>query len=97
MTSAAEAIGELERWQAHILVSDIGMPNEDGYELVRKVRALPAERGGRIPAVALTAYAREEDRRRALLSGFQAHVVKPAGLDEFIGTVAGLTARAATV
>ena len=97
VTSAAEAISEIERWQPHVLISDIGMPNEDGYELIRQVRALPIERGGRIPAVALTAYAREEDRRRALLSGFQAHVVKPAGLDEFIATVAGLTAHAATV
>jgi len=97
VTSAADALSELERWQPHVLVSDIGMPNEDGYELIRKVRALPATRGGNIPAVALTAYAREEDRRQALNSGFQAHVVKPVGLDEFIETVAGLTLRAATV
>ena len=60
-----------------MLVSDIGMPGEDGYDLIRKVRAMEPKRGGRIPAVALTAYARAEDRLRTLSAGFQMHVLKP--------------------
>lgn len=80
-----------------ILVSDIGMPNEDGYTLLRRVRSLPPERGGRIPAVALTAYARTEDRRAALLAGFQSHVAKPVELSELIAVIANLTGRTGLV
>ena len=76
--SVAEAMKALEEIRPDVLVSDIGMPGEDGSVLLRKLRALEAQRGWpSIPAVALTAYARGEDRRRALLSGFRMHVPKP--------------------
>jgi CheY-like chemotaxis protein/anti-sigma regulatory factor (Ser/Thr protein kinase) len=93
--SAAEAIGALESWRADVLVCDIGMPGEDGFALIRKVRALPPEQGGRIPALALTAYARAEDRRRALSAGFQMHVPKPVDPDELLAAVGSLARTAA--
>jgi hypothetical protein len=74
-----------------VLVSDINMPGMDGYELIRRVRAMAPEQGGRIPAVALTAYARAEDRLRALQSGYQTHVpkpVEPAELEIVVATLA---------
>ena len=76
-----------------MLVSDIGMPGEDGVSLIRRVRALPEARGGRTPAAALTAYAREEDRIRALRAGFQIHVPKPVGPSELATVVANLAGR----
>ena len=88
--SAAEAMRELERFESHVLLSDIGMPGEDGYALIRRVRELPPERGGRIPAAALTAFARGEDRRKALLAGFQMHVPKPVEVNELATVVATL-------
>ena len=75
--SVAEALAEIERAKPDVLVSDIAMPGEDGYDLIRKVRALEWERGGKIPALALTAYAGLEDRARALEAGYQMHLVKP--------------------
>jgi PAS domain S-box-containing protein len=95
VAGAAEAMRALEGWRADVLISDIEMPGEDGYSLIRKVRALPAERGGDIPAAALTAYARAEDRMRALLAGFQIHVPKPVEPAELITVVASLAGRAA--
>jgi PAS domain S-box-containing protein len=92
-SSAAEALVLLEETVPDVLISDIGMPDEDGYELIAKVRALPAERGGKIPAVALTAYARAEDRLRALRTGYQMHVPKPVELAELVAIVARLTER----
>jgi CheY-like chemotaxis protein len=74
--SAREALATLEEARPDLLISDIGMPGEDGYELIRKVRALPAGRGGKMPAIALTAYARTEDRLRALRAGYQMHISK---------------------
>jgi signal transduction histidine kinase len=97
VSSVSEALEALEQWRPDILVSDIGMPEENGYELIRRVRALEPERGGRIPAVALTAYAREEDRVRALLSGFQIHVVKPVNPKELMAVVASLMGRTGKV
>ncbi|MGH9901116.1 MAG: hybrid sensor histidine kinase/response regulator, partial [Pyrinomonadaceae bacterium] len=91
--SAAVALAVLERSRHDVMLSDIGMPDEDGYALIRKVRALPAERGGRTPAAALTAYAREEDRARALSAGFQAHLPKPVGPAELVSMVASLAGR----
>jgi PAS domain S-box-containing protein len=88
--SAAEALRMLEDWRPDVLLSDIGMPGEDGYELIRRVRQLPPERGGRTPAAALTAFARAEDRRRALLAGFQMHVAKPVDIQELAAVVASL-------
>jgi len=88
--SAAEAIGRLEKWRPDVLLSDIGMPGEDGYELVRRVRELPAERVGQTPAAALTAFARVEDRRRALRAGFQMHRAKPVDIQELATVVVSL-------
>jgi PAS domain S-box-containing protein len=88
--SAAEAIRKLEAWRPDVLLSDIGMPGEDGYELIRRVRELPPERGGRTPAAALTAFARGEDRRRALRAGFQMHLAKPVEIQELATVVASL-------
>ncbi len=92
--SAAEALASIQREGYDVLVSDIGMPEEDGYSLIRKVRAIPAERGGGIPAVALTAYARSEDRMKAVLAGFQMHVTKPVEPAELLTMVASLAGRA---
>ena len=91
--SASEALAVLSEQRPDVLVSDIGMPGEDGYSLIRRVRELPAEKGGRIPALALTAYARAEDRLRALSSGYQAHVAKPVDPAELVITVARLGRR----
>ena len=76
-----------------MLVSDIGMPGEDGYSLIRRVRALGPEDGGDTPAVALTAYARAEDRVKAVMAGFQHHVAKPVEPAELITMVASLCKR----
>ncbi|MBH8573881.1 PAS domain S-box protein [Nostocaceae cyanobacterium CENA369] len=93
VTSAFEAIDALQQFHPDILVSDIGMPQEDGYALIRKLRALSQEQGGKIPAVALTAYARAEDRTQALLAGFQLHVPKPVNPTELAAVVANLAGR----
>jgi len=76
-----------------VLVSDIGLPGDDGYALIRQVRALDEDRGGRVPAAALTAYAKDEDRHRAIAAGFQAHVTKPVELAELASVVASLAGR----
>lgn len=91
--SAAEALAALEQRRPDVLVSDLGMPEEDGYSLIRKVRALPAERGGQTPAAALTAYARVEDRLKVFRSGFQIHVPKPVEPIELVTVVATLVGR----
>jgi signal transduction histidine kinase len=88
--SAAEALEKLKEIKADVLVSDIGMPLEDGYSLVERLRRLPAENGGRIPAVALTGFAREEDNRRALLAGFNKHVAKPIDPENLVREIADL-------
>ncbi|HEY9763368.1 MAG TPA: PAS domain-containing protein [Trichocoleus sp.] len=77
VSCAAEVLASVESFHPDLLISDIGMPEVDGYTLIQQVRMLPPERGGQIPAIALTAYARAEDQQRALASGFQQHVVKP--------------------
>ncbi|MBD0264603.1 MAG: PAS domain S-box protein [Tolypothrix sp. Co-bin9] len=91
--SAIEALVTLQAFQPDVLVSDIGMPGENGYALIRKLRELEEEQGGRIPAVALTAYARAEDRTQALLAGFQLHVPKPVDQAELAAVVANLAGR----
>jgi CheY-like chemotaxis protein len=73
-----------------VLVSDIAMPEMDGYELIRRVRALPPERGGRVPAIALTAFARAEDGAKATAAGYQVHVRKPFDPTEILLTIARL-------
>jgi signal transduction histidine kinase/CheY-like chemotaxis protein len=93
--SAAEALEILKRDRPTVLVSDIGMPGEDGYEFIRKVRALPPNTGGDTPAVALTAFARSEDRQRALRAGYQLHIAKPVEPLELITVCASLVGRLA--
>jgi len=88
--SADEALETLARWRPDVLVSDIGMPGDDGYILIRKVRALSAGQGGRVRALALTAYARSEDRALALEAGFHAHIAKPVDPLELTALIAGL-------
>ncbi|HEY9734706.1 MAG TPA: ATP-binding protein, partial [Trichocoleus sp.] len=75
--SAGEALGVFTQFQPDVLVSDIGMPEADGYSFIQRIRALPPDQGGRIPAIALTAYAGELDQRQALQAGFQRHISKP--------------------
>jgi signal transduction histidine kinase len=91
--SASEAISTLEEYRPDVLVSDIGMPEEDGYSLIRKVRALNPESGGRTPSVALTAYARVEDRLQALSAGYNMHVPKPVEPTELAVVIASLVSR----
>ncbi|MBC1220982.1 type II toxin-antitoxin system ParD family antitoxin [Nostoc sp. UCD121] len=91
--SVAQALSALESGMPHILISDLGMPEEDGYSLIRRIRALPVEKGGRMPAIALSAYAKEEDRRRALLTGFQMYLSKPFDPLELVVMVASLSGR----
>ncbi len=93
VASAGEALLALERERPHVLLSDIGMPDVDGYELLRRVRALGQARGGRLPAIALTAFARSEDRTRALRAGFLLHVSKPVEPSELVATVAAVAGR----
>jgi CheY-like chemotaxis protein len=92
VTTAASAKEALQKFSAvdpHVLLSDIGMPEMDGYEFIRQLRS----RGIRVPAVAVTAFARPEDRRRALFSGYHTHLAKPAAAPELIAVVAALAAR----
>jgi CheY-like chemotaxis protein len=87
--SAAEALAAVEQDVPDLLLSDIGMPGEDGYALIRKLRALP--HAAHIPAAALTAYARAEDRRKALDAGFMMHIPKPVEPAELVSVIASLT------
>ena len=91
--SAAEALAIIDRQRPDVFISDIGMPETDGYELMRKVRSLQPGLGARFPGIALTAFARTEDRTRALLAGFVAHVAKPVESAELIATIAAVTGR----
>ena len=95
-SSAAVALDLVRTWLPDVLVSDIEMPGEDGYTLIRRVRALPREEGGEIPAVALTAYGRAQDRVRSLAEGYTMHVPKPVDPGELTDIVAGLVDRAAS-
>ena len=88
--SAGEAIAVMQQWQPTLLIADVGMPGEDGYALLRKVRALETDCGRTLPALALTAYARVEDRVKVLASGFQMHVAKPVEPAELVAAVANL-------
>lgn len=91
VASASEVLANLDSFQPAVLVSDIAMPEIDGYALIQQVRALPSTRGGQIPAIALTAYAREDDYRRAISSGFQHHVTKPLEPERLVQAVLALT------
>jgi len=89
--SATEALRVMDAWVPDILVSDLAMPGDDGFALIRKVRARRAEEGGRMVAVALTAYGRSEDRARALSAGFQMHLRKPVAPSHLVNVVASAT------
>ena len=91
--SAESALRAIEAAPPDIVISDIGMPDMDGYELIRELRRLPAAQGGRIPAIALTAFARSGDRTRALLAGFQLHLAKPIEAPELLAAIASLAGR----
>jgi PAS domain S-box-containing protein len=90
---AAEAVELVQKERPDVLVSDIGMPREDGYSLIRRIRQLPSDEGGATPAVALTAYARADDRVSVVLAGFQHHLSKPVEPAELIAIVASLAQR----
>jgi CheY-like chemotaxis protein len=92
-SSTREALAILDSHQPHLLISDIGMPGEDGHVLIRTIRTRTASCGGRIPAIALTAYTRAQDRRRSLTAGFQCHLTKPADPMELLAQVAALVGR----
>jgi PAS domain S-box-containing protein len=94
-SSATEALEMLQRERPDVLLSDIALVDEDGYSLIRKVRSLPQDRGGRIPAAALTGYGRLEDRMRALSAGFQLHAAKPVEPAELVAVVASLAGKSA--
>jgi CheY-like chemotaxis protein len=91
--SAAEAIDALMSSVPDILISDIGMPGTDGYELIKQVRSLPPDRGARVAAIALTAYTRTEDRLQALRAGYDMHVPKPVELAELCAVAASVARR----
>jgi signal transduction histidine kinase/CheY-like chemotaxis protein len=91
--SAAQALQMLDVWRPDVLISDIAMPEEDGYVLIKKIRARTAEQSGEIPAAALTAYATTEDRVSILAAGFQMYLSKPANPGELIAVVASLASR----
>jgi signal transduction histidine kinase/CheY-like chemotaxis protein len=97
VSSAREAFDRLPIDRPTVVVSDIGMPGEDGFALMRRIRALGPGEGGETPALALTAYARIEDRDRCILAGFQAHLAKPVEPAELIATVAGLAGKSAPI
>ena len=96
MASAASAFEEVKRAKPDVIISDIAMAGENGYELITKIRALDREAGGHIPAVALTAYAHPRDRRRALLAGFQTHLSKPVEPDDLLAVILSLTFKQET-
>ena len=91
VASATEVLANLESFQPDVLISDIGMPEIDGYSLIKQIRTLTPEKGGEIPAIALTAYARVEDSQRAISSGYQRHVTKPLDPEELVQAVVALT------
>jgi signal transduction histidine kinase/ActR/RegA family two-component response regulator len=94
-TCASEALAKLVEWKPDVILSDIAMPDEDGYSFIGKVRSLPRDKGGETPAAALTAYARDIDRRQALAAGYQMHIAKPIGASQLVTMIARLVGREA--
>jgi CheY-like chemotaxis protein len=90
-STAQEALSQISEFKPHLLLSDIGLPVEDGYELIRKLRASPLDTLKRIPAIALTAYATDNDRELALSAGYHIHLAKPVENSDLIAAVARLT------
>ena len=91
--SANAGLKLLETEKPDAILSDIGMPEKDGYAFIRELRNLPDEHGGKIPAIALTAFARSEDRTKAMMAGYQVHLAKPIDAEELIATVGSLVGR----
>ena len=91
--NADEALKILRQFRPHVIVSDIAMPDKDGYGMIRQVRALPDYDGGCTPAIAVSAYTSEIDRTRALLAGFQLHIPKPIDFDNIVKSVALFACR----
>ncbi len=91
--SASEGLHELRRFRPDVVVSDIGMPEMDGYQFIREVRKLPPEQGGKTPAIALTAFARSQDRTKAMIAGYTVHISKPIEPQELAATVVFLGGR----
>jgi signal transduction histidine kinase len=91
--SAHEALAKLSEWKPDVILSDIAMPDQDGYSFIRQVRSLPRDKGGDTPAAALTAYARDIDRRQALAAGYQMHIAKPIGASQLVTMIARLAGR----
>jgi CheY-like chemotaxis protein len=94
VASANDAFDALSQWKPDLLLCDIGMPHEDGYSLIARIRALEATEGGAVPAIALTGYVRVEERMRALMAGYQMFVPKPVEADELASIIASLVGRA---
>lgn len=90
LNNAAEVLSQLPVFRPQVLICDLGMPKTDGYRLIQQVRSLPKNQGGQTPAIALTAYAREEDKQRTLSSGYQLHIAKPFDLEDLVRAVAQL-------
>jgi len=91
VASGGDALAEITSSKPDVIISDIGMAGENGYDLIRKIRAMDPAAGGRVPAIALTAYAGAADRRRALLAGFQTHLAKPVEPDDLLAVILSLT------
>ena len=92
--SAREGLDVLDSFAPHVIVSDLAMPELDGYGLIRAVRERTADAGGAVPAVAVSAYASKEDRQRALAAGFQEHLAKPVDVPRLVQTLCRLTSTA---
>ena len=95
--SAAEALVAVSEMRPHLLIADIGLPGEDGYALIRNMRAGESERGGHVPAIAVTAYASDADRSHAIAAGFDAHFAKPLDFSRLLATIARLAQPPGTV
>ena len=93
VSNASAALDILAEEPIDVLLSDIEMPGTDGYQFLRQLRLRPSQKGGAVPALALSAYARTEDRLRALRAGFQLHLAKPVQPSELVTVVASLAAR----
>jgi CheY-like chemotaxis protein len=91
--SADEALQNLEHSRFDVLVSDLAMPDRDGYDLIREIRKRTPDRGGDVPAIALSAYTRPQDRAQALAAGFQLHLSKPIDPSDLVNAIARLTAH----
>jgi CheY-like chemotaxis protein/anti-sigma regulatory factor (Ser/Thr protein kinase) len=91
--SAQEALARVADFRPDVLVSDIGMPDEDGYSLMKRIRALDREQGGNVPSIALTAYTRSEERTRALAVGFTTHICKPVNPTDLLALIDSLATR----